>query len=191
MLVSDYPFLKTHIEPRWKRIAQQRHAISADYLPWVADDGSLTKKLIAKAGGDFSVSVIAQSVRRIPLSEQNLLRISHRQWALLREVVLYGKQTPWVYARTAIPLTTLKGSLKRLHHLGNRPLGEQLFADPNMRRGELEAAKIFPHHLPNDIAAENMSGVESTWGRRSVFYLSSQPLLVSEIFLPALLNTYK
>ncbi|MGS2718331.1 chorismate--pyruvate lyase family protein [Eionea flava] len=177
-----------HKEPAWKPITHQRHTIPTDYLHWVEDSGSLTKKLVNKANGHFSVSVLRQSIRSIPLSEKSLLQNPLQQWALVREVVLYGNNIPWVYARTAIPIGTLKGPLRRLHYLGNRPLGEQLFTDPTMQRGHLEAAKIYPHHIPDTIAKSDNALPETTWGRRSVFYLSSQPLLVSEIFLPALVN---
>lgn len=181
------PFRENN-EPVWKPTAHQRHTIPNDYLHWVQDSGSLTKKLVNKANGHFSVSVLTQSIRSIPLSEKKLLQSSLQQWALVREVVLYGNNTPWVYARTAIPLSTLKGPLRRLHYLGNRPLGEQLFTDPTMQRGQLEAAKIYPHHIPDAIVGSGHAVSQNTWGRRSVFYLSSQPLLVSEIFLPALVH---
>ena len=175
-------------EPLWKPIAQQRLAIDPPYREWIADSGSLTKKLVSKAKEQFSVSVLKQSIQAIPLSEQALLNTPHRQWGLIREVLLYGVDTPWVYARTAIPLNTLHGPLRRLHYLGNRPLGEQLFTDPTMRRGHIEAAEIFPHHVPKNILSNEGVTKKTTWGRRSVFYLSSKPLLVSEIFLPTLIN---
>jgi chorismate--pyruvate lyase len=173
-------------EPRWRTVAQQRHCIEANYLHWLMDSGSLTKKLVQKANGNFRVSVLSQSIRPVLLSEQRVLLIPHRQWALIREVVLYGNNSPWVYARTAIPLNTLKGSLRRLHYLGNKPLGEQLFTDPSMQRGKLQIAKFLPSHLPPLTQKISLPPQQSTWGRRSVFCLSSQPLLVSEVFLPSL-----
>lgn len=174
-------------EPHWQTVAQQRPCIEPDYLHWLMDSGSLTKKLVQKANGHFRVSVLNQSIRPVLRSEQHALLIPHRQWALIREVILYGNDIPWVYARTAIPLTTLKGSLRRLHYLGNKPLGEQLFTDPSMQRGKLQIAKLLPSHVPQISQEISLSPWQSTWGRRSVFCLSSQPLLVSEIFLPSLI----
>ena len=179
--------MPTSKEPLWRTVAQQRHCIEANYLHWLMDSGSLTKKLVQKANGNFRVSVLNQSIRPVLRSEQHALLIPHRQWALIREVILYGNNVPWVYARTAIPLTTLKGSLRRLHYLGNKPLGEQLFTDPSMLRGELQIAKFLPSHLPGTAKKTLLSPWQSTWGRRSVFCLSSQPLLVSEVLLPSLI----
>ncbi|MFT7387791.1 MAG: chorismate--pyruvate lyase [Candidatus Endobugula sp.] len=182
--ISRMPVSK---EPRWKTVSQQRHGIDSHYLHWLTDEGSLTKKLVQKANGDFRVSVLCQSIRPVLPSEQHVLLIPHRQWAMIREVVLYGKNVPWVYARTAIPLSTLKGSLRRLHYLGNQPLGEQLFADPSMQRGKLQIAQFLPSHIPLVAQEITKKFQQSTWGRRSVFCLSSQPMLVSEVFLPSLI----
>ncbi len=169
----------------WKDCQQQR-GIGKEYQHWLLDCGSLTAKLIKKSGGEFRVSVLKQSICPIPLSEKRLLGIPNSQWAMVREVILYGNNTPWIYARTAVPLSTLKGPLRRLHYLGDKPLGEQLFTDPSMQRSNMQVAQFLPSQIPHqEQIANNNEG--PTWGRRSVFHLSSQPLLVSEVFLPSLI----
>lgn len=150
---------------------------------WLLDKGSLTQKLIEKSHGNFHVEVLQQSIQAVTFSEKRALQIPQRQWAVSREVVLYGNQIPWVYARTVIPLSTLQGRLRQLYYLGNKPLGEALFKDPTMQREAVEVAQFHYQQLPSML---NVS--EPTWGRRSVFRLSNKPLLVSEIFLPALFN---
>ena len=160
------------------------HAINKKLLnSWLLDKGSLTQKLIEKSRNNFHVEVIQQSIQAITFSEKRALEISQRQWAVSREVILYGNDTPWVYARTIIPLSTLRGRLRQLYYLGNKPLGEALFNDPSMQRGPVEIAKFHYQQLPSML---NIS--KPTWGRRSIFRLSDKPLLVSEVFLPALLN---
>lgn len=178
-----------HPEPVWRDIKQKRLAISQEYKHWLLDNGSLTAKLKQRSSGKFRVSVIKQSICPIPLSERRILSIPNGQWAMTREVVLYGNNIPWVYARTVVPLSTLKGPLRRLHYLGNKPLGEQLFTDPSMQRDNMQAALFLPSQVPQDLyQAQTSSKINaSTWGRRSVFRLSSQPLLVSEVFLPSLI----
>ena len=60
-----------------------------------------------------------------------------------------------------------------------------MFADPGMRRGTVELAEIFPGQAVFAAAtAHTRHQPASIWGRRSVFWLSGKPLLVSEIFLP-------
>lgn len=175
-------------EPVWRDVNQQQ-VIGKEYQDWLLDSGSLTAKLIKKSKGEFRVSVLKQSICAITLSEKQILGIPNRQWAMIREVVLYGNNTPWVYARTAVPLSTLQGPLRRLYYLGNKPLGEQLFTDPSMQRGNMQVAQFLPSQIPLYIYQKQRAGNNegATWGRRSVFRLSSQPLLVSEVFLPALI----
>ena len=115
-----------------------------------------------------------------------------REVALIREVFLYCDDEPWVFARTVIPRSTLTGKQKYLANLGSRPLGAVLFADPNMRRDHFEVACMRPEELlythANQLHTDqnNIDGPDFIWGRRSAFYLSNKPLLVNEIFLPAI-----
>ena len=180
-------------EPVWKNAKQQtkiNKGIDKEYRDWLLDSGSLTAKLLKKSGGEFLVSVLTQSISPILLSERRILNIPNRQWAMIREVVLYGNNTPWVYARTVVPLSTLQGPLRRLHYLGDKPLGEQLFTDPSMERGNMQVAQFASSHIPQEVMSRQLNNQawDSTWGRRSVFRLSSQPLLVSEVFLPSLMD---
>lgn len=120
------------------------------------------------------------------MSERRVLRVRRRQLALIREVRLLCDEVPWVFARTVIPRTTLTGSERRLAHLGERPLGAVLFADPRMQRGAVEVARLEPGSGLHHHALQGTDGsVDALWGRRSVFRLGRKPLLVSEIFLPA------
>jgi chorismate--pyruvate lyase len=66
-------------------------------------------------------------------------------------------------------------------------LGAVLFADPSMRREEVEVACIRPGQYAFDVATSRLDSPPGCiWGRRSVFFLEREPLLVSEVFLPAL-----
>ena len=172
--------------PRWQPVSYKHYRLSSEITGWLLDQGSLTQKLIDRSNGKLRVEVLQQRIERARLSEYKALAhyapLNTRRWAVIREVVLYGNNTPWVYARTAIPLSTLKGPLRRLHYLGNKPLGGALFADPTMRRQGLEIAAIHRHHLPKN--AQNLHQSTNTiWGRRSVFFLKDKPLLVCEVFL--------
>jgi len=177
---SRYTF---HREPNWR----SHNAIRAGEMPgslrhWLLDRGSLTQRLIIASGNRFRVEVIKQRWEVPRLSESSFLNLGHRQLALVREVILYGADTPWVYARSILPMSSLTGRLRKLRHLDNRPLGALLFADPNMVRGNMEVACFYPQNtkFPDQLEAIK----KPVWGRRSLFYLDSKPLLVSEIFLP-------
>lgn len=149
---------------------------------WLLDRGSLTQRLIAASDGRFRVRVLHQRIARPRFSEMRLLDMPRGRLALIREVILYGYDQPWVFARSVLPLSSLTGRLRRLRKFDNRPLGDYLFRDPGLRRGELQITRLFPASaiLPKEFSAVR----DALWGRRSVFYVDHKPLLISEFFLP-------
>lgn len=151
------------------------------------DPDSLTRRLQRACGPRFHVRVLAQGWGRPLASERQALGMKRGGRVLLREVCLMCGATPWVFARTVIPVRTLRGRQRRLARLGTRPLGAALFADPGLRRGEVEVARLIPADGIYERAVPG-GGAEVVWGRRSVFTLRGKPLLVSEFFLPALLH---
>jgi len=163
----------------WQPRRQLQNRIQPAALKdWLLDRGSLTERLLEKSGGEFRVQVLRQQWNVARHDEAKLLGIKPRQAASIREVILYGKGQPWIYARSILPAKSIDRHLRHLKRLGNKPLGAVLFCDPHMQRGEIEIALLDPKQLPVTID-------DRVWGRRSVFFLKHQPLLVSEIFLPA------
>ena len=147
---------------------------------WLLDRGSLTQRLITFSKDNFSVRLLQQCITPPLTSERKLLGLGLRKSCIVREVALLCHSQPVVYARSIIPLSTIKGKERRLAHLGEKPLGTFLFQHPKMSRGPLELAP-FSGLFTDD----NRQG----WGRRSVFYLHKRPLLVCEFFTPELINS--
>ncbi|MBN0985769.1 chorismate lyase [Amphritea sp. ZJ14W] len=141
---------------------------------WLLDRGSLTQHLVQASQGQFSVEVVRQLWGRPSRSEARALNIDPRQRVLIREVRLLGHGQPWVFARTIIPASTLTGKQRKLKGLGCRSLGSVLFRDPTMKRGPLQISRLM------------LNCGDTAWARRSLFYLANKPLLVTEVFLPAL-----
>ena len=130
--------------------------------------------------------MLSQRWGRPNLDEVRALGMRRNRNAIIRQVQLLCNGTPWIYARTVIPVSSLRGRLKRLARLGTRPLGGVLFADPGMRRGAVELSRILPGDaLYRAALGASSRSVQPIWGRRSVFTLAKRPLLVSEVFLPA------
>ena len=176
------------IEPRWQVYQRLHHAgIDPSLLEWLLDGSSLTQRIIQCCNGNFEVEVISQQWQRPLLNEAMTLKIRPHHYALIRQVRLLCNGKPWVFARTVIPAITLRGAVRRLAYLGNKPLGAVLFADPSMRRDAIEIARLSTrtHHYA-DALQRQATRAEQIWGRRSVFYLSNKPLLVSEFFLPGI-----
>jgi chorismate--pyruvate lyase len=175
-------------EPIWRtRTSLYAHPVPEKVAKWIYDPGSLTRRVQHICKNRFRVEVIAQYRGRPLLNEATRLRAHIDQAALIREVYLYCGDNPWVYARTIIPHTTLTGRQRHLAHLGSRPLGAALFADPTRRRDEVEVACMRPTHRLFTTATSGLAEIpDMIWGRRSVFYVGGKPLLVNEVFLPPL-----
>ncbi len=161
--------------------------IPRELLPWLLDRASLTHRVQQACAGKFRVEVLRQDWQRPQREERSALKMRRHTLALVREVRLLCDEQPWVYARSVVPLHTLSGAERRLGELGSRPLGALLFSDRTLQRGELELARIRPGQA---LYAAATAGVKPApaeiWGRRSVFRVRGKPLLVQELFLPAL-----
>ena len=175
-------------EPKWRLASVQPGSrIPESLRGWLLDEGSLTRLVIGNCSGRFRVQVLSQRWGRPLPSERRALGMSPAGSAFIREVELYCGDRPWVFARTLIPASTLRGGARRLAHLRDRPLGAVLFADPKVQRGEMEVARLLPRHRLFREAVERLERPpESLWGRRRLFYMEQKPLLVNEIFLPDL-----
>ncbi len=175
-----------NLEPNWGSWQVYRGSdVPKGMEDWLLDRGSLTSRLVKASEGAFRVRLLRQGWGRPLYSESQLLSTRRAETALVREVELLGHDTPWVFARTLIPASSLRGSARRLANLGNKPLGAILFSDPGMRRGPIQIARLQPRH-PLFAAATNslQQKPAELWGRRTLFYLAGKPLLVNEIFLP-------
>ena len=181
----------SHIfEPVWRtREMLMGRTIAAEISPWLFERGSLTRRILLHCRNTFRVEVLSQQWQRPMLNEALRLGVQPEQHALIREVLLYCGDTPWVFARSILPRQTLTGPDLFLAKLGNRPLGEILFSDPNITRDTLEIAVIKKNQHMFSSATECLNtSPESIWARRSVFYLHKKPLLVNEVFLPGLVE---
>lgn len=176
-------FGKHALEPVW----QPQRRLRQGYLPprlrdWLLDDSSLTRRLQCTCRGQFRVELLSLAWKRPMLNEARTLGVPLHHTALIREVRLLCDDQAWVYARTVIPYSSLRGSLRRLLSLGTKPLGAVLFADPKMRRSPMEIVRIGRGEGLYRRAV-GRGHDDAIWGRRSVFFLEGSPLLVSEIFL--------
>lgn len=185
--MNSEPLLPARRYLRWQDSRKlSRTALPLALRDWLLDSGSLTRRLQQACPGRFRVVVLDQGWARPTLDEARVLGVPLHRRCLVREVHLYCGDQPVVFARTLIPPRTLSGRHRQLAHLGERPLGAYLFADPGMRRGPVQVAAITPGSRLHAHAMQGQPGNDIIWGRRSIFRLNDRPLLVSEIFLPAM-----
>ncbi|MEW5770077.1 MAG: chorismate lyase [Pseudomonadota bacterium] len=158
------------------------------YRRWLCTPGSLTHALM-RACPAFNVARLAQAAGPAHADEEALMALRRRRLAMVREVLLRCGGEPLVFAHSVIPLAGLRGPWVGLSGLGNRPLGAALFSDPRIRRHPLEFRRLDRRHPLYRKAARHLDAPpRELWARRSRFALQGHSILVTEVFLPAILK---
>lgn len=132
---------------------------------------------------------VFQSLSRIYGDELDVMGLRANELALVREVYLYCGDTPVVFAHSVVAHKDLRGAWRSLSGLGNKSLGTVLFSNPKIERTPLVFKKVSRRHFLYDRACERlMIKPADLWARRSLFTLHGQSILVTEVFLPAILD---
>jgi chorismate--pyruvate lyase len=153
---------------------------------WLSDCGSLTQRLKSRCAS-FRVEPQATGLARPNPDEYALLGMAPGDRAYVREVLLLCDGEPVVFAHSVLPRAGLRGGWNSITRLGSRSLGEALFSDHRIERQPLAYRNVRHNHpLYRSVASLQTLAVGSLWARRSVFCLNGHPLLVTEVFLPAL-----
>ncbi|CAG0975755.1 chorismate--pyruvate lyase [Methylophilaceae bacterium] len=161
---------------------------SGIYRHWLIDDGSLTKRL-QSVSTEFAVKPSRHQYAKAQVDESLLLGIPRRQNTLLREVHLYCNNVPVVFAHSVLPRRSLRGEWLALGHLGNKPLGAALFMNPRVTRTPLEFKKLSKQHALYRRAVRHLAArPQALWARRSIFRLNRCAIMVTEVFLPQVLE---
>jgi len=150
---------------------------------WMTDRGSLTARNVAHFP-DFNLVRVGQQLKLPAEDERRALQLRRGELAMVREVFLRTGSIPLVFAHTAVHPRDLVGGWRGLSRLGSRPLAEMLFHDPLVSRMPIEYRQLAPGHAL--MCAGKLSS--SAWARRSVFLKGGRPLMVTEVFLPAVLG---
>jgi len=185
--LSNNSYLFTR-PPAWKTQLRGNDSQPAVELgPWLNETGSLTKRLRNVYGNQLAVRLLYHHWKPAFAEECQELKIAHHRYQLIREVLLHIDNTPLVLARTILPQATIRIAHRNLSHLGTRPLGEVIFAYPDLELRQ----RYFSHATTNiwSTAVQSEFPVEQAiWGRRTLYAIHDRPLLVSEFFLPTMLN---
>ncbi len=176
---------------RWLAHPDGVHADAA-MRDWLTTPGSLTARLIAHSR-QFRVQKLRQAPSLCLADEAAAVGLPRPQRVLEREVLLRCDGRPVVYGHTVVPTSATASDWPLFSALGERSLGTTLFHDPLVQRGRLEFARIRPGHplLARVLAALNGDGVrpDATYYARRCLYRRRQGLLlVTEVFLPAVLT---
>ncbi|TPQ29665.1 chorismate--pyruvate lyase family protein [Methylomonas koyamae] len=174
--------------PLWSahETAAQRQ-LAPELQSWLNETGSLTRRLRGIYGNRFGVELLFHRWKPAFNDECRLLALPPARYQLIREVLLHADGRPLVLARTVLPDPTIKIAHRNLSHLGNRPLGEVIFAYPDLERRRRQFSRAEPNQWSTAVQTR-LSMAGPTWGRRTEYAIHGHPLLVAEFFLPALLQ---
>jgi chorismate--pyruvate lyase len=161
---------------------------------WLTTPGSLTARLVAHSR-QFRVQKLRQESNLCLADEARAIGLARPQRVWEREVLLRCDGKPVVYGHTVVPMSATASDWPLFSALGERSLGSTLFYDPLVQRGQLEFARLRPGHplLARVHAAtkgERRDGRPETvyYARRCVYRRRQGLLMVTEVFLPAVLD---
>jgi chorismate--pyruvate lyase len=159
--------------------------VEASLRSWLIGKGLLTARLKAACGERFGLRLVDQWTGLLSEAHKSALRVTEDA-GLFREVELSCADQIWVFAQTVIPDSTLCVH-PWLAELGEASLGETLNELSGLERGAYEFARL---QADDTLAARVLSGADlapsGLWARRSRLQLRGAPLLVQEVFLPAM-----
>jgi chorismate--pyruvate lyase len=160
-------------------------AVDAHLRPWLIGKGLLTERLRAACGGRFALHVAHTWAGDLNAAQRTALRVADNA-GLFRAVEMFCGDQVWVFGETVIPDSTLSAH-PWLAELGDSALGETLSGLSGVERGAYEYAWL---PASDEVTARALSGAQikpaGLWARRSRIALRSAPMLVHELFLPAL-----
>jgi chorismate--pyruvate lyase len=154
-------------------------------VPWLAEPGLLTARVRAAAGAATQFRMLR--LERAPLLPELQARLGVGDAAgLVREIEFACAGMRWIFAQSVFPDSTV-ARYPWLGDLGNSPLGEALRRVEEVAREPLEYAELPATH-PLARLAHPAGGV-ALWARRAIYRLAGAPIVVQEVFLPALGRT--
>jgi chorismate lyase len=151
---------------------------------WLIGQGLLTLRLKAVGGEHFRLQQVEQFTGLLDMGTKAWLG-TQESAGLFREVTMSVKDAVWVYAQTIVPDDTLADH-PWIAELGDAALGETLVEMSALRRSSYEFARL---PASDAVAARALASMTdkptAVWARRSRLMLRGKPLLVQELFLPA------
>jgi chorismate--pyruvate lyase len=172
------------VEPAWASLEACAARAPASLLPWLAEPGLLTARVRAAGGAATQFRMLRLEPAPLPDSLKFRLRVGDVR-GLVREIEFACNGVRWIFAQSVFPDSTL-ARYPWLLDLGESPLGEALRRVADTVREPLEYAELPADH---ELArAAQPQGGGSLWSRRAVYRLAGAPIIVQEVFLPALVQ---
>jgi chorismate--pyruvate lyase len=159
--------------------------VEAHVRPWLIGKGLLTLRMKAACGERFALRLVDQWTGLLSAAHRSALGATDNA-GLFRDVEMCCGEQVWVFAQTIMPDSTLC-THPWLAELGDSALGETLSDLSAVERSSYEYAWL-PVEEPVTARALRDAEVRPAglWARRSRVSLRSAPMLMQELFLPAI-----
>lgn len=159
--------------------------VSRSKRTWMMRPGALTKGL--RDIGRVELKILKQDIGALQREEAKLLNLPIRSLVWTRQISMWIDGELCVVARSVAPLRDTHGVWRGVKGLNTRPLADILYQDPSINRSSFEVSRVrcaAPLYL---IAKKTLRSAcpNALYARRSVFWRTGKPLMVSECFLPA------
>ena len=138
-----------------------------EILSWLNEPGSITSRI--KSFSNFKLKLLKDGPGEVDIIEDDLI-ISNYEKNNIREVVLYSDEEPLIYAKSIIPLETIRLGLGILGNLKENPLGDILFSNSEIKKKYMLFSKF-------------ESNKNIFYGRKGIYTVKGYPFSVCEIFL--------
>jgi chorismate--pyruvate lyase len=160
-------------------------SVEAHVRPWLIGKGLLTLRMKAVCGERFALRLVDQWTGLLTRAHKSALGTADNA-GLFRDVEMCCGEQVWVFAQSVIPDSTLCAH-PWIAELGDTALGETLSDLSGLERSSYEFAWL-PVEEPVTARALRDAEIKPAglWARRSRVSLRSAPLLMQELFLPAI-----
>ena len=138
-----------------------------EIISWLTESGSITSRI--KSFSNFRLKLLRDGPGKVDASEDDLIITNYKE-NNIREVVLYSDEEPFIYAKSILPLETIRLGLGALGSLKENPLGDILFSNPEIKKKHMLFAKF-------------ESNKRIFYGRKGIYTVKGYPFSVCEIFL--------
>ena len=162
--------------PGWRPLsAAALRCLPTPLRAWASDAGSVTAALRRVCGEALECRLVAHGVRAATREEAGYLRLAAGAPLFWRRVRFRHAGRTLLIGYTLAPVGVL-AQLPALRRLGDRPIGELLFADPAAARRRIELARPAPRPGAPVLV------------RRALLPAGRARLAVMEHFLPPMLR---
>ena len=178
----------------WKGVGPlTESALAAEEARLVAERGSMTRFIEEVSGLEVTISVLRQKATT-PMTDEEFFASGAMHGFKCREVCLSCDGVPMLVARS-VWLESDTVVDKALSRLGKTSLGQLLFGEEHYAAVSLREVAHLPAGHPLyelvAIAAPSTPFSPALVARRSRYWICDQPLILTEVFLPALKELVK